>query len=246
MNIAVLGCGPAGLLVAHACAMADKDFVIFSRKQRSRIGGAQFLHTPIPELTGEAADTFLNFLFWGDIEGYAQKVYGDPQADVSWGSYEPGFHAAWNMQAAYDKLWAMYAREIVDTDLNPLMMEAISADHAQVFSTVPLPSLCFDPTHRFFSQDVWIVDGGGAPHDSVIYNGLANISWYRECRIFGTGFQEWPYEPRALQSVKISKPLRTNCDCWHHAYKFGRYGKFQKKVLINHAFEEARDALLKL
>lgn len=50
MNIAILGCGPSGLVAAHAAMQINinKRVSVFSRNLRSPIYGAQYLHQPIP------------------------------------------------------------------------------------------------------------------------------------------------------------------------------------------------------
>jgi len=56
MRIAVLGCGPAGLMSAHAAMVAtesEADLAIFSTKRKSPLYGAQYLHQPIPFVSAD-------------------------------------------------------------------------------------------------------------------------------------------------------------------------------------------------
>ena len=53
MIVAILGCGPTGLVAAHACAMKHIPFVIFSKKRKSFLFGSQYLHEPIPGVIEE-------------------------------------------------------------------------------------------------------------------------------------------------------------------------------------------------
>ncbi|HEY7420289.1 MAG TPA: hypothetical protein VH593_34240, partial [Ktedonobacteraceae bacterium] len=79
----VLGCGPAGLLAAHACSLNGADVRIFSLKRPSYISGAQYLHQAIPGLSG-APDGDIMITKVGTREGYAKKVYGNANKATSW------------------------------------------------------------------------------------------------------------------------------------------------------------------
>ena len=219
--ISILGCGPAGLLAAHAAALTGQDFIIYSKKQKSRIGGAQFLHVQIPGITLEQPDTYLDFIHIGTKRGYAMKVYGDPEADVSWGSYPDGYHPAWNMRAAYDRLWDLYEDVIDDQEVTPSFVHDALAGGDFIISSIPPMAYCIRPDHHFFrSQRVWITQGATTPDNSVMYNGAPDAKWYRASCIFEHASTEWPFIQAG--SVEVNKPLHTNCDCWPGIKRVGR------------------------
>lgn len=249
MKVAVLGCGPAGLLAAHAAGRAGADLVIYSDKaEPSRIGGAQFLHRAIPGITYYEPDDQCDFRHLGTREAYAKKVYGDPNADVSWGSYPEGDNPVWNMQRAYNSLWEQYAEFIVVEEVNSRVLLDISRQNDVVFSCIPAPALCnHGGSCLFTSQQVWIQQRDNHFKNlrcSIVYNGFADQDWYRWSSLFGTTFFEYPSE--VANSFKVSKPLWTNCPGPTYAdnvIRLGRYGLWEKHQLIHHAYEGAERAL---
>jgi hypothetical protein len=249
MKVAVLGCGPAGLLAAHACARAGVDFDVISLKRQSPIGGAQFLHVPIPGITGDSGDGRVNFYKHGVKEVYASKVYGDPEAPTSWDSYEEGDHEVWNMQAAYQQLWETYQGNIREAKVDHGFISSnLVWEYDKIFSTIPKTYLCF-MNHDFRSQPVWIdMDPAEEIQDSaIIYSGLRSDEWYRASNIFGYSSLEYPDLTVKGEAVRrISKPLSNNCTCWDSTpmlHMFGRYGEWTKAPLIHDAYYGAINAL---
>lgn len=249
MKCAVLGCGPAGLLAAHAAVRNGASVVIYSdTAQPSVIGGAQFLHRAIPEITNADPDAMCDFRHMGNRENYAKRVYGDPLADVSWGSYAEGLHPIWNMQQAYNQLWERYAELIVIEDIYPKNLNKIADVEDVVLSCIPAPALCsHQPQCQFIKQDVWILTVDNHFENlecSIVYNGSMAGDWYRWCSLFGHTFFEHPqFVPNAR---KVSKPLRTDCPGPTHlgnVIRLGRYGLWEKHQLIHHAYEGAENAL---
>lgn len=245
MKIAVLGCGPAGLMAAHAVRQYGHEPLIFSRKVPSPIGGAQYLHKPIPGVNSEVPDGRVNFIKYGTEQGYAKKVYDDPYAPTSWHDYSEGYHDIWNLRATYQKLWDMYQNNIADYKLDYMATSALLRQYSLVLNTVPLVHLCGDD-HSFEYQDVWIVYGEAKEQgeDRIVYDGTTDFPWYRWSYIFGWRGVEYGHKTATGQHVR--KPLWHVCDCHPQLVKLGRYGKWQKGVLTHHAYEGAVDALLKL
>ena len=60
-SVAVLGCGPAGLLVAHAAKLSGWNFTIYSRKQRVVLSG-------LPNTGISRYQRFIANLGWLDID----------------------------------------------------------------------------------------------------------------------------------------------------------------------------------
>lgn len=246
-DVAVLGCGPAGMLVAHAAYMTGATVGIYSLKQKSRIGGAQYLHMAIPELTAPDPDGRVLFVKNGSPETYARKVYGDERAETSWNSFESGWHDIWSMQSAYNELWEGYQSLIIPSpELGYVEVRGILAENDLVLSTIPKRALCSGVGHQFTAQDVWIDMHPGFPilPDSIVYNGSPHDAWYRASSIFGVESAEYGHE--RPHSVQVRKPLRNDCDCWDDQpdlVMLGRYGRWEKKQLISDAFVGATEAL---
>lgn len=242
-QIAVLGCGPAGLLAAHAVVRGGKEPIIFSRKQKSPIGGAQYLHRSIPGISPPEEAEVVTFVKTGSGAVYAKKVYGDMSAKTSWDEYSEGDHKVWNMRDAYARLWREYESQIVDTEINPAWVEATAKD-MEVVSSVPLKAICPEPERYYWhSQPVWIEYGQNiyceAGDMEIIYSGRKAHEWYRSSNIFGWKGVEWPrQEPGA---VEITKPLSSTFPGVPGVLPVGRYGKWKKGELIHHAYEDVLD-----
>lgn len=253
MRIAVLGCGPAGLLAAHACQMKGNEVYVYSRKFPSPMGGAQYLHRAIPVVTEDDPDGDILFIKLGEREEYARKLYGDPDAPCSWDEFEEGYQPAWSLRAAYQRLWDMYEHMIVDRNIRFPEARSIAANFDLTISTIPAPILC-SAHHRFDYKEVLIAkehrdacEQLGDP--CVIYNGQ-DLPYYRTSLIFGEGSTEYPWEhqnvkgfvnpndPGVVNAVIGKKPRGTDCTCEPHIMRVGRFGTWKPGVLVHHAFEE--------
>jgi len=243
-QIAVLGCGPSGLLAAHAVALQGLDPVIYSVRQKSRMGGAQYVHNPIPDLTSADPDGMLEFQKIGTKEGYAAKVYGSETAATSWDIFPEGAVPAWQMLGMYDELWEMYSSRIIDLDIRPSLVHDIKAAYGVVLSTVPLRAICERPdVHEFRSKTVWFRTKGDIPtgKNLIIYNGDPHEGWYRFSSLWGHLSYEFGHPVRdAFEGIK---PLHNDCTCHEGITRLGRFGKWQKGVLVTDAFQEARNAM---
>lgn len=114
-RVAILGCGPTGLLAAHACNMSDVQFDIYSTKRKSELYGSQYLHEPIPGLEFACGpETPVKYVVLGTPEEYRRKTHGkwwDGQAAPE--EFEPD-HVAWDIRQVYNALWNLYWRKIND------------------------------------------------------------------------------------------------------------------------------------
>lgn len=250
MKVAVLGCGPAGLLSAYAAELAGHKAFIYSIKQKSDMPGAMYVHEAIPGImSSNVRRGYVHYEKLGDKQGYAKKVYGDPNAPCSWDSFPEGRHEAWSMPDIYDILWEAYERRVTDIPISRAIVNSLSSTMDKVISTVPAPVLCqaghnfpssrvvIDPQHRDVCEQL------GDP--CVIYNGQEHLDYYRTSLIFGHGATEYPASARMLGSRGPNgvKPLSTDCTCFPHVMRAGRFGKWEKGVLVHHAFREVLDAL---
>jgi len=268
LRVAVLGCGPAGMFAAHAVQEAEADVVIFSKNRKSFMRGAQYLHRPIPGLSGDPFQ--VDYELWGEVEGYRQKVYGDMGDVLVSPETLVGRADAWDIREAYDAAWDRYSRRVIDIDFATLgdpgsFYEQLGLNYDLVISTIPAPLLCQRNTqHEFASQKVWVTEGlksyndpefftpGGELRDNlVVCSGDPDDWWYRQSRIHGWENTEFPHDkkPRVAEPFKVHevvKPLSTTCDCHPEFIRLGRYGKWTKGVLSDDAFYETARQLVGL
>lgn len=248
-RVAILGCGPAGLFAAHAAELAGFEPFIISKKRKSELFGAQYLHHPIPEVSGEPFQ--VTYTLEGSVDAYKRKVYGANYRGTVSPDELSQDHEAWNIRSAYDVLWARYEDRIEDVVFsNPheidLFLGRLPFNH--YVSTIPAPLLCADELHSFSAARVWAQ--GDAPErgqavtvvttelNTVVCSGLADHSWYRKANILGYNTVEWPTnrKPPFEGVAEVLKPTATNCDCLRGVHRVGRYGLWTKGVLSHEAF----------
>lgn len=252
MRVAILGCGPAGLLAAHAAVERGHQATIFSLLAKSPIPGAQYVHEPIPGITREEPDGMLTYLKMGTREGYAEKLYGDRDAPVSWDRFKEGEHPAWSMEFAYERLWQLYVERTYEAiELFDVRIDADDIDRmannkfAVVLSSIPAKALCYNTEHRFQGQRVFIANHPVVySPELIIYSGRPRDSWYRSSTIFGHTSTEWPEsrKPESIHGWRGEKPISTDCDCHlEHAsfFRIGRFGQWEKQVLVSDAYHRA-------
>ena len=263
MKVAILGCGPTGLIAALAAETLGHEVVIYSRKKKSQTFGAMYLHMPIPGISPEEPEMEIQVVKMGSREGYAMNVYGDVRAKVSWDKFQDGPTPGWDLALAYDKLWLRYDHKIVDIALTGRIVDQLANDHDIIFSTIDRRVLCECWLHEFTGVEIAVVHG---PLDDehrwnvMYYNGLPPNglgSWYRYSVI--RGYQSWEYSlfnlPTFLQGERVReglfvvrgiKPLATNCNCRPEIHRLGRFGKWHKHAFTHHSWQEVRDALQQL
>lgn len=263
-SVAILGCGPAGLLAAHAAVLSGWDFRIYSRKQKSKLYGAQYLHQPIPTLDCGEPRMVRYVTTGGSADDYRRKVYG-PSWDVK---VSPETldrnHAAWDIRAAYEHLWLLYSDDIKEMDFSDKMGRVIEPGfvtngHDLVISSIPR-TVWAEEDDVFEAQYVWAlgdtekmrVPGIYRPQPfEVILNADSLVPWYRVSNIFGFCTMEWPLFhsghlspiPPHLGASQVVKPLRHNSKAAADFVHIGRYGKWEKGVLSSDAFTDAMRAM---
>lgn len=254
-RVAVLGCGPAGLFAAHAFYEAGWIISILSRKRRSEMFGAQYLHQEIPGLPAYQAS--LNYTLTGTVEGYAKKVYGGALSPEKVSpSHLLGTSTVWDIRAAYYGAWDRYAGMITSMHVDPSDVHGIKQSFDLVVSSLPAPALCadMDRQHSFEAEKIWAIGDApergifcpvDTPHFTVRCNGEDTPAWYRASNVFNYRTAEWPWDskPPIENIAEVTKPIQTNCDC-HLDKKFirvGRYGTWTKGVLSHQAYLTAKE-----
>jgi hypothetical protein len=261
VKAAVLGCGPAGLLAAHGIRMAGErygarvDLRIYSVKKKSPLYGCQYLHAPVPGLGVELRMQEVHYKLTGSISGYREKVYGLVEDVAVSPELLESNHFAWNIRQVYERLWEMYQPSINSLILNQdvwhLLHNKLQSENFNLLvTTVPAPALCnpLSRTCTFESQQIWAM--GDAPelgrrvpadyslHDATILcSGKEEDSWYRISNVFGHHTIEWPEGANPLRGAsKVTKPIKTNCECNSELYRSGRFARWEKGVLAHQSY----------
>lgn len=242
--IAIVGCGPAGLLAAHAVEQAGHTPVVYSAKREaSPVGGGVFLHQPIPALhPSTVPDGKIILRKRGTEEWYARKVYGAKDAPTSWAKLREGGMAAWALAPLYEQLWASYGDTVVEQAIDGHMASDLLAEYRLVLWSAPLPALCV-ARHAFPERLVWWVDKAPSwvRENEMIYNGRPTPAWFRSSKVFGVQLTEHSTQVEGARMGK--KVLPTNCDCHQRIKRIGRWGTWTPGVLLHHAYWSALEAM---
>lgn len=253
VKVAIIGCGPAGLFAAHACAQSGLEFDILAPKKMSPLGGAQYLHQEIPALS-ESKPSSVSFRKIGTRDGYALKVYGNMAMEVSWDKFDEGTVPCWSLQNAYIRGWIRYSDNILGTTVAPEDIKKLKKKYDLLINTAPKRMLCLHPDedgHDFTWQQVFITQPemrqGGAVANQIVYNGQREVDWYRWSMIQGASCYEYSHKPafKKKEFHEVRKPLRNFCDCHaSDAYlEVGRYGRWAKGALTHEAYYNTMEAI---
>lgn len=240
-------------MAAHAATLAGHDVSVISKKRKSELFGAQYLHGPIPGMT-TSAPVRVKYVLQGTSEGYKQKVYGPKSRVVVSPETLENTHDGWDIRSTYDNLWDRYEDKVIhgpslDGPTVDLLIDRWQPEF--VVSSIPAPFLCTDDTHNFRSETVWAIGDAPergvrcpvrqAPKNTVICNGEDAPAWYRASNIFGYRTAEWPYDKRPPIDVsEVLKPLDTTCTCRPEIMRVGRYGLWRKGVLSHSSFQQVQ------
>lgn len=248
--MAVLGCGPAGLFAAQAFRLHGFDPVIISKKQKSVIYGAQYLHSPIPGISRPAPDGHIKTVRLGSPEVYARRVYGVGTEVTSWSRVQPEADV-WDLRWTYDRAWELHESRIIDSVLSNDDVKDLTATFDLIISTIPKWAICMHQEHIFQSVNISVKQSCPAELLSVdlgdswvVYNGSDRGNWYRASNIFGK------YSTEAMTHMVHGdewgsgfKVVGSNCDCHPLLVKAGRLGRWERGVLTHHAFETTIEAI---
>lgn len=263
-KVAVLGCGPSGLVAAHAVHMAGHDVEIFSKRRKSFLFGSQYLHEPIPGFNSMVESAVVTYENVGTPEEYRRKCHGQAWDGMVAPEEFETKHPAWNIRDTYDRLWRHYGPRVQDYEIRNLykLDQDITLDkYDMVISTVPR-TIWENPfsNEQFVHSKCWAV--GDAPEygkfapfstekdNTIICNGSEETSWYRLSRVFGYTTIEWPEhkKPPVQNAVMVQRPLRyipdpnqvNPADQMMHV---GRYGEWKKGVVVSDVYNQVFNAL---
>jgi hypothetical protein len=247
-DIGIIGCGPAGLLAAHAAVQAGYEPTLFAPGATpSPPAPGVFLHMAIPELADPARpDDNVTFRKLGRESVYARKVYGCVTA-TSWRKFTNGSYPAWALDPLYRQLWQLYGDLVQPGIVKGDDIKDFLESYRLTINTAPLERLCIGG-HGFPRRRTWYV--ADAPnwvrHNEMVYNGLEENTWFRASKFFGRKLTEFAVEPSNGSGAQGMKVQPTDCDCHPGMLRVGRWGTWQPGVLLHHAYLEARHALHEL
>lgn len=269
MKVAVLGCGPTGLLSAHAAKLCGAEVDIISKKRKSHLFGSQYLHEPIYDIITHGEGEPVQYVVKGTPEEYRRKVHGKWWDGIVAPEDFETDHMAWDIRRAYDRLWRMYGSTVKDYefggdgDMSSATAYAVANydlgfhNYDLVISTIPRTVWKTDGDEFIYSEG-WAVgdapeEGRFAPmHDdindnTIVCDGTPDVSWTRLSKVFGYTTVEWPHhvpKPPIQGVVRVTKPLRyTPGGSENPTNSFlhvGRYGKWEKGVVVTDAFNEVQ------
>lgn len=247
MRVLIFGCGPAGLMAAHAAVIHAHEVIIVSKNRKSHMRGAQYLHAPIPFAT-RSGPFPVTYSLKGTASDYRLKVYGESFRGTVSPEDLTESHDAYDIRQTYDFLWESYNTAIQDDDLSsdPDKIDKVMewAKPNLCISTIPAPLLCRRIHHGFTKQEIWSndMDIAQLPENTVVCNGEVAPAWYRAARIQGHTTVEWPENSKPpIPVTSVTKPISNTCDCYPEIVRMGRYGRWEKGVLSHSAFDESVD-----
>lgn len=258
-KVAILGCGPSGLLAAHAANLNGCHFDVFSKRRKSQLFGSQYLHKPIPGISARSDGRNIEYIVEGSPEEYRRKCHGKAWDGMAAPEEFERHHRGWDIRAAYDKLWTTYSDSVYNLDLSGDISDldrSINLDNYDlVISTVPRKIWSRrEYGAEYVSSNCWAL--GDAPDlgqkvpfhtkdNTIICEGTKDVGWYRLSKVFGHTTVEWPEEkkPPIHGVALVERPLQyipgnvTNpADMMLH---LGRYGEWKKGVVVTDVFEQA-------
>lgn len=248
----MLGCGPAGLFAAQAVQLCGYSVAIISKKVKSNIYGAQYLHKPIPELTPPDSSFRVQTIRYGRAGNYARRVYGNAHEMTSWDKAHPEADA-WDLRETYDAAWEKFEAQIADEAIDYYTAKELAASFPLVISTIPAWTICGNPKHQFPSKTIMVKPSVEYQMASfhpeaanfVIYNGTDEGLWYRCSQINGFRSTEAIAHPSLVgDGWDVGfKIVDTDCDCLGSIVRAGRMGEWRRGVLTHHAFEHTITAV---
>jgi hypothetical protein len=250
LKVIVIGAGPAGLAAAHAALGAGaKDVQVIAPKRKTPQQGPLLIQRPIPGINTDHPDgTIHQVVIGGSILDYRYKLYGDINIGINGDILKPQYHA-WRHAETYDLLWREYERAITDHMVKPSEMAVIHETADLVVSTANARPLCRNPKHRFTRVQVAITPyaeyaGGSQPDNTIIFNAGHDAEWTRSSKIFGNEVTEWAPSSRVPSNARIiEKPISTDCDCYPHVLRTGRFGRWQNEVWVDTAYWDTYTAV---
>lgn len=246
MKVIVIGAGPAGLAAAHAAVGLGAEVQVLAPKRMTPQNGPLLLQRPIPAINRDHPDgTIHQVVIGGDIEDYRYKLYGDINISINGNILRPQYHA-WRHKETYDRLWALYRDLITECWVIDVDLQHMHESADLVVSTANAMNLCMNIAHDFISKQVAVTpefSHPGQPDNTIIFNADPKVPWVRSSRVFGVPVTEWPKENAPEGARIITKPISTDCTCFPHVLRTGRFGAWRNETWVDTAYWDTYSAI---
>lgn len=249
-EVSIIGCGPAAMMIAHACHQHGVPFRIYGPGVPSVIGGAQYLHRDVGVRYDGLRPETVRYVRHGDSQGYETKVYGalPPGLETSWNKF-PDEVEAWPLIGIYQYLWSKFYDHISVVEAVTLEQCMELGDRTLTFNTAPLPSMM--PLAQYATEECVILMGvSWAAPFTIVYDGTPEKLYYRSSSLWGFESTEYPMSILAETpwlrddpNIRlIKKPLSTDAFI-PNVILSGRYGRWEKGVLVDESYFQAIEAI---
>lgn len=245
-KVIIVGCGPAGLAAAHAANGLGADIKIIAPKRKTPQRGPLLIQRPIPGINLTHPDgTIHQLVIGGSILDYRYKLYGDVNIGINGDVLKRSYHA-WHHGTTYDKLWDLYSQLIEDRMVTDHELFELHNQADLVVSTANAQSLCRG-NHDFRSAVVFVTPDKASypnqPTNTIIFNAGTQHRWVRSSNVFGVEVTEWLARDAPANSIAIVKPINTDCDCYPHVLRTGRFGAWRNETWVDTAYWDTYGAL---
>lgn len=255
IKVAIVGSGPAGCIAAWACHLAGVDAAVYTNTLTpSPAPGAQYLHSPFVLPWDTAIDPVdITYVKMGTREDYSEKIYGpgfDP-SDTSWDRFPSGVVKGWPLHKIYEMIHGIFLPRFVIADVGRAKMWELLEEHDIVFNTSPGHQFTLDLFPEMNTESVWIKTNHDKfdPHAStglIVYEGSLSVPHYRYSFLEGRESWEYPedYGDPGCGAILVKKPLYLHSPMMDpRIIPIGRFGKWQKGVLVDSVFGEVSRAI---
>jgi hypothetical protein len=250
IRVTIVGCGPAGLAAAHAAVGLGAEVTIYGPGVKSPQNGPLLIQRPIPGINnGHPDGTIHQIVIGGSILDYRYKLYGDVNIGINGDVLQKEYHA-WDHRETYDKLWDLYNSLIHEAHISGIGLFRMHNYADLVVSTADASRMCVTKgVHRFLFKEVAITPEcsyPGQPDNTIVFNGGHEYQWVRSSRVFGVPVTEWNIDDAPPGARIIRKPIGTDCNCYPHVLRTGRFGAYKNEVWVDTAYNDTRAALVSM
>lgn len=252
MKVIIIGCGPAGLAAAHAASGHGAEVEILSSSGKTEQRGPLLMQRPIPGINTSHPDgTIHQIVIGGGILDYRYKLYGDVNIGINGDILQPYYHA-WDHRETYERLWAAYSDMIIPHHVKGSELATLHERADLVVSTASARSMCRSGQmigggeHQFRSQEVAVTPYTSYPNqppDTIIFNAGEHAPWVRSSMVFGVPVTEWLVSKAPSSATRIRKPISTNCNCYPHVLRTGRFGAWKNETWVDTAYWDTYNAI---
>jgi hypothetical protein len=252
VKVIVIGCGPAGLAAAHAAVGQGADVTIYAPGGMTPQRGPLLLQRPIPGINTEQPNgTIHQIVIGGSILDYRYKLYGDVNIGINGDVLQKCYHA-WDHFETYQRLWNTYGDLVVTRWVKRNALATMHEEADLVVSTASARSMCRSGqmlgggVHEFKCARVAVTPYTSypdQPDNTIIFNANPDAPWVRSSLVFGVPVTEWIPSLAPNDATLIEKPIATDCRCYPHVLRTGRFGAWRNETWVDTAYWDTYSAI---